>query len=61
VTVDDRLARAEQLYTRMEEIRARLETEGEPSIELLEQLAELARAVQEEIEQARREAESAQS
>jgi predicted transcriptional regulator len=61
VTVDERLARAEELYKRMEEIRARLETEDEPSIELLEQLAQLARAVQEEIEQAKREAENAQS
>jgi len=61
VTVDERLARAEALYRRMEEIRSRLETEEEPSIELLEELANLARSVQEEIEQAKREAESAQS
>jgi hypothetical protein len=61
MTVDERLARAEGLYRRMEEIRARLESEDEPSIELLEQLADLARAVQQEIEQAKREAENAQS
>jgi hypothetical protein len=61
VTVDDRLARAEELYKRMEEVRSRLETEEEPSIELLEELANLARSVQQEIEQAKREAESAQS
>ena len=61
MTVDDRLARAEELYRRMEEIRVKLESTDEPSIELLEELADLARAVQAEIEQAKREAENAES
>ncbi len=60
MTAEERLARAEELYKRMEEIRTQLESSDEPSIELLEELADLARAVQEEIEQAKKETEGAQ-
>jgi hypothetical protein len=60
VTADDRLARAEELYRRMEEIRLQLESTEEPSIDLLEELADLARSVQGEIEQAKKEVEGAE-
>jgi hypothetical protein len=47
LSIEERLERAEALYRRMEEIRARLEASEEPSIDLLEELAELAKAVHE--------------
>jgi hypothetical protein len=59
------LTRAEELLGRLEAARAELEQlsqgeQGSPerAIELLGELAELAKAVEEELEQAQREAES---
>ena len=63
---DDALTRAEQLLARVEEVRAELEqlSEGEGgsperAIELLGELSELAKAVEEELTRAQREAEEA--
>ena len=62
---DDALTRAEQLLARVEEVRAELEqlSEGEGgsperAIELLGELSELAKAVEEELTRAQRAAES---
>ena len=61
---DDALTRAEQLLARVEEVRAELEqlSEGESgspdrAIELLGELSELAKAVEDELTRAQREAE----
>jgi hypothetical protein len=61
---DDALTRAEQLLARVEEVRAELEqlSEGEGgspdrAIELLGELSELAKAVEDELTRAQREAE----
>ena len=63
---DDALTRAEQLLARVEEVRAELEqlSEGESgspdrAIELLGELSELAKAVEDELTRAQREAEEA--
>jgi hypothetical protein len=63
---DDALTRAEQLLARVEEVRAELEqlSEGEGgsperAIELLGELSELAKAVEDELTRAQREAEEA--
>ena len=63
---DDALTRAEQLLARVEEVRAELEqlSEGEGgsperAIELLGELSELAKAVEEELTRAQRAAEEA--
>ena len=63
---DDALTRAEQLLARVEEVRAELEqlSEGEGgsperAIELLGELSELAKAVEDELTRAQREAEAA--
>jgi len=65
VSGDDSLTRAEELLTRLEAARAELEqlSQGESgsperAIELLGELAELAKAVEEELERAQRQAES---
>ena len=62
---DDALTRAEQLLARVEEVRAELEqlSEGdggspERAIELLGELSELAKAVEDELTRAQREAEA---
>ncbi len=57
---DDALARAEQLLARLEDTRARLEATEDPdaALELLGELAELAKEVQAEIERAKREADA---
>lgn len=65
MTADDSLTRAEELLTRVEAARAELErlSEGdggspERAIELLGELSELAKAVEEELTRAQREAEA---
>jgi hypothetical protein len=65
VSADESLTRAEELLTRVEAARAELEQlseeEGgspERAIELLGELAELAKAVEEELTRAQRAAES---
>jgi hypothetical protein len=65
VTADDSLTRAEELLKRVEAARAELEqlstNDGgspERAIELLGELSELAKAVEEELTRAQREAEA---
>jgi hypothetical protein len=65
VSTDESLTRAEELLKRVEDVRAELEQisatdEGSPdrAIELLGQLSELAKAVEEELTRAQREAEA---
>jgi len=62
---DDALTRAEQLLARVEEVRKELEQIGagesgspERAIELLGELSELAKAVEDELTRAQREAEA---
>jgi hypothetical protein len=56
----DALQRAEELLSRLEQTRERLEatTDPEQAIDVLAELAEIAKQVEIEIERARREAES---
>jgi hypothetical protein len=65
VSSDESLTRAEELLKRVEDVRAELERisatdEGSPdrAIELLGQLSELAKAVEEELTRAQREADA---
>ncbi len=65
MSTDESLTRAEELLKRVEDVRAELEQisatdEGSPdrAIELLGQLSELAKAVEEELTRAQREAEA---
>jgi hypothetical protein len=65
VSSDEPLTRAEELLKRVEDVRAELERisatdEGSPdrAIELLGQLSELAKAVEEELTRAQREADA---
>ena len=55
---DDSLARAENLLERLERTRARLESTEDPeaAIDILAELADIAKQVEAELEQARREA-----
>ncbi len=60
---EDRLQRAEQLLGRVDELRdelARLSEQGDPeqAIDVLAQLAELAKEVEQELSQAKREADA---
>ncbi len=57
---EDALKRAEELLERLEETRARLEATADPdqAIDVLTELAEIAKQVEAEIEQARREADA---
>jgi hypothetical protein len=57
---EDALKRAEELLERLEETRARLEATADPdqAIDVLTELAEIAKQVEVEIEQARREADA---
>lgn len=56
---EDALARAEELLGRLEATRARLEATDDPeqAIEILAELSELAKAVEEELTRAQRAAE----
>ena len=56
---EDAVRRAEELLARLEEARARLEATSDPeqAIDVLGELAEIAKQVEAEIELARREAE----
>jgi hypothetical protein len=65
VSTDESLTRAEELLKRVEDVRAELEkisaTDGgspDRAIELLGQLSELAKAVEEELMRAQREADA---
>jgi hypothetical protein len=65
VSTDEALTRAEELLARVEAVRAELEQLGEGetgsperAIELLGELSDLAKAVEEELTRAQREAES---
>ncbi len=60
MTSEEALARAEALLERLEATRARLEQTGdkETAIELLAELAQMARDVQSELERAQREADA---
>ena len=63
MTVDEHLRRAEELLAKLEETRAELErlAEEEPdaerTVDVLQELAELAKQVEQELARARREAE----
>ncbi len=58
MTAEDSLGRAEELLNRLERTREKLEgtTEPEAAIDILGELAEIARQVEVELERARREA-----
>lgn len=58
MSAEDALTRAEELLERLERTRARLEETKEPeaAIDILAELAEIAKQVEAELEQARREA-----
>lgn len=57
---EDALRRAEELLDRLEQTRVRLEATADPdqAIDVLTELAEIAKQVEAEIEQARREADA---
>jgi exonuclease VII small subunit len=57
---EDRLKSAEQLLDRLERTRARLEetTDPDEAIEILTELSEIAKEVETQLQQAKREAES---
>jgi len=58
VTAEDRLQEAERLLDRLEETRARLErtTDPDEAIEILAELSEIAKQVELQLQQAKREA-----
>ena len=58
---EDSLNRAEELLKRLEETRAKLEATDDPqqAVDVLAELSEIAKAVEVEVERARREAENA--
>jgi hypothetical protein len=60
VSAEDSLRRAEELMERLEETRARLEATSDPdaAIEILSELAELAKDVEGALSQAKREADA---
>jgi hypothetical protein len=60
MNVEDSLRRAEELLTKVEEARSRLETTDEPeaALDVLGELADLAKEVEAEIQRAKREAEA---
>ncbi|HYX88451.1 MAG TPA: hypothetical protein VE753_03690 [Gaiellaceae bacterium] len=60
MTAEERLRNAEELLERLERTRGRLEetTDPDEAIEILSELAEIAKAVESQLQQAKREAES---
>jgi hypothetical protein len=58
MTAEDSLNRAEELLKRLEETRAKLESTEDPqeAVDVLAELSEIAKAVEVEVERARREA-----
>ena len=60
MTTEYSLRRAEELLTKVEQARARLETTAEPeaALDVLGELADLAKEVEAEIQRAKREAEA---
>jgi hypothetical protein len=63
VTAEESLARAEELLARLEKARAELEQlsqadDAERALDVLTELAELSKAIEEELQHAKREAEA---
>jgi hypothetical protein len=60
MSAEDRLRNAEELLDRLERTRARLEETKDPdqAIEILSELAEIAKEVESQLQQAKREAEA---
>ena len=60
MSAEDRLRNAEQLLDRLERTRARLEETKDPdqAIEILSELAEIAKEVESQLQQAKRDAEA---
>jgi hypothetical protein len=60
MSAEDRLRNAEELLDRLERTRARLEETKDPdqAIEILSELAEIAKEVESQLQQAKREAET---
>jgi len=63
MTAEDSLARAEQLLARLEKARAELDQlaqadDAERALDVLTELAELSKAIEEELQRAKREAEA---
>jgi hypothetical protein len=60
VSTEDSLRRAEELLTKVEQARARLDSTQDPeaALDVLAELAELAKEVEGEIQRAKREAEA---
>jgi hypothetical protein len=60
VSAEDRLRNAEELLDRLERTRGRLEETKDPdeAIQVLSELAEIAKKVEDQLRQARREAEA---
>ena len=61
MTADESLQRAEELLKRLEDARARLEQTDDPNaaVEVLQELSQIAKDVEAEIQRARTEADSA--
>jgi hypothetical protein len=63
LTADESLARAEELLARLEKTRAELDQlaqtdDAERALDVLTELAELSKAIEEELQRAKREAEA---
>jgi hypothetical protein len=60
MTAEDRLKNAEELLDRLEQSRGRLENTTDPdeAIEVLQELSEIAKEVESQLQQAKREAEA---
>ena len=63
MSVEDSLARAEELLARLEKTRAELErlsqaNDAEKALDVLTELSELSKAIEDELQQAKRDAET---